>query len=81
MTPCLGSQGSLFCTYDSKTLRLDADFFKYGEKNIRFRKCPAMCGRSNTSQKRYVWSTVFYMEEKISVFKNTRLRVKINYLV
>ena len=31
--------------YDSKTLRVDADFFKYGEKNIRFRKYPATCGR------------------------------------
>ena len=45
MTSCLGSY-SLFRTYDSKTLRVDAGvFFKYGEKNLRFRKYPAMCGR------------------------------------
>ena len=31
--------------YDSKTPRVDADIFKYGEKNIRFRKYPATCGR------------------------------------
>ena len=31
--------------YDSKTLRLDTDFFKYGWKNLRFPKYPATCGR------------------------------------
>ena len=31
--------------YDSKTLRVDADFFKYGGKNLRFRKYPDTCGR------------------------------------
>ena len=75
MTSCLGS-GSLFRTYDSKMLRVDADFFKYGEKNsvfentrlrvdgqIRFKN--ATCGR------RLFLNT----EGKISVFENTRLRV------
>ena len=28
---------------DSKTLRVDADFFKYGGKTLRFRKYPATC--------------------------------------
>ena len=32
--------------YDSKTLGVDADFFRYGGKNVRFRKYLAMCGRS-----------------------------------
>ena len=31
--------------YYSKTLCVDADFFKYGGKNLRFRKYPATCGR------------------------------------
>ena len=52
-------QGSLYRTYDSKTLRVDADFFKYGEKNLRFRKYPAACGWSNTIQKRYAWTQIF----------------------
>ena len=36
------------CTvkYGSKTLRVDTDFFEYGEKNLRFRKYPATCGRA-----------------------------------
>ena len=29
-----------FRTYDSKTLRVDADFFKYGEKKSPFSKIP-----------------------------------------
>ena len=64
--------------YDSKTLRVDADFFfKYGGKSLRFRKYPATCGWSNTIQKRYVWTQIFFLntEEKVSVFENTRLRV------
>ena len=62
--------------YDSKTLRVDADFFKYGGKNLRFWKYPATCGWSNTIQKRYVWTQIFLnTEEKISVFENNRLRV------
>ena len=31
--------------YDSKTLRVDADFLKHVGKNLRFRKYPAACGR------------------------------------
>ena len=47
--------------YDSKTLHLNADFFNYGGKNLRFRKYPATCGQGlsehisglqNTSMKR-----------------------------
>ena len=39
---------------------MDADFFKYGKKNLRFRKYPATCGRGlNHSQMhleaRYIW--------------------------
>ena len=41
-------------------------FFRYGDKNIRFRKCPATRGRS---------FSFLNTEEKISVFENTRLRV------
>ena len=39
--------------HDSKTLRVDADFFEYGGKTLRFRKYPATCGRghSDTLQK------------------------------
>ena len=51
-------------------------FFKYGEKNLRFRKYPATCGWSNTVRKHYVWTQIFLnMEKKISVFENIRLRV------
>ena len=33
------------CKYDFNTVRVDADFFKYGEKNFRCRKYPDTCGR------------------------------------
>ena len=56
--PCL-VQGSLVRTYGLKMLRVDTDFFKYGEKNFRFRKHPATRGWSNTIQKRYVWTQIF----------------------
>ena len=36
--------------YDSKTLRVDADFFKKGGKNLRFRKYPSTCGRGSKPQ-------------------------------
>ena len=69
MTSCIGSS-SPFVTYDSKTLRVDADFFKSGEKNLRFRKYPATCGWSNTIQKRYVWMQIFFKYGE----KNLRFR-------
>ena len=56
---CLGSR-ALLRTYDSKTLRVDADFFTYGEKNLRFRKYPATCGCLNTIQERYVWTPITF---------------------
>ena len=40
-----------FCVYvwteenDSNTLRVDEDFFKNGEKNLRFQKYPDTCGQ------------------------------------
>ena len=54
---------------------MDADFFKYGEKSIHFRKYPATCGRSNSIRKRYVWTQIFFEYGEITVFENTRLRV------
>ena len=86
-------QGSFFRTYDSKTLRVDADFYKYGEKNfvfkntrirvdgqiwfknatcrrrfflnteknLRFRKYPAMCGRGLNKQVQAVTQSLFPM--------------------
>ena len=33
--------------------------FKYGEKNLHFRKYPAACRWSNMVQKRYVWTHIF----------------------
>ena len=30
--------------YDLKTLRVDANFFENGEKNLRFQKYPDTCG-------------------------------------
>ena len=52
-------------------------FLNTEKKTLRFRKYPATCGRSNTIQKRYVWTQVWFLntEEKISVFENTRLRL------
>ena len=57
-----------FRTYDSKTLRVDAGFFKYRKKKLRFRKYPATCGWSNTIQKRYVWTKIFLNTEEKSPF-------------
>ena len=58
--------GSLLCTNDSRTLRVDVDFFKSGGC-LRFRKYPATCGRSNTIRKRYVWTQIsFEYGEKVS---------------
>ena len=34
------------CKYDFNTVRVGADFFKYGRKNLRVRKYPDMCGRA-----------------------------------
>ena len=37
--------------YDSNTLRVDADFFKHGGKNLRFQKYPDTCGQGLSGQK------------------------------
>ena len=76
MTSCLGSRLA-FPHIRFENVTCGRRFFKYGEKNLRFRKYPATCGWSNTIQKRYVWTQIFFLntEEKVSVFENTRLRV------
>ena len=52
--------------YDSKTLHVDADFFKCGEKNIRFRKYPATCGQG--------LSRTPFLQKPFYIYKNTRLK-------
>ena len=76
MTSCLGSRLA-FPHIRFENVTCGRRFLKYGEKNLRFRKYPATCGWSNTIQKRYVWTQIFFLntEEKVSVFENTRLRV------
>ena len=73
MTSCQGSK--LACPHiRSKTLRVDVDFFKYKEKNLRFRKYPATCGRSKMIQKRYVLRQIFLKtEKKIFFIKNSTI--------
>ena len=40
------------------------------KKNLRFRKYPATCGRSDTIRKCYVWTQIFLnTEKKIPVFE------------
>ena len=47
-TSCLGSRLALpHIRFENATC--GHRFFKYGEKNLRFRKYPATCGRSNTA--------------------------------
>ena len=60
-----------------KRLGVDADFFKYGEKHLRFPKYTAMYGWSNTIQNCYVWTQISYFntEKKIPVLENIRLHV------
>ena len=60
----------------SKTLRVDADFFKYGEKNFRFRKYPATIrvdGQIRFKNTTCGRSLFLNTKEKISVFENTWL--------
>ena len=53
----------LFRAYDSK-IHADLDFVKYAEKSLRFRKYPAKNGRSNTIQKRCMWTQTFLNTEQ-----------------
>ena len=70
-------QGLLFRTFDSKTLRVDVDSFKYGEKNLRFRKIPGYVWTVKYDSKTLRVDADFSLntEEKISIFENTRLCV------
>ena len=45
MTSCLGSRLALPHIRFENATSMDAFILKYGEKNIRFRKYPATCGR------------------------------------
>ena len=73
MTSCLGSRLALLHTR-FENARCGRRFFLNTKKKNRFREYPATCGRSNTIQKRYVWTQIFLKtEEKVSVFENTRL--------